>query len=194
MWIKRGHWVFYSKHDKLFLVNTQLQFSSVAQSCLSLQPHGLQHDRPPRPSPAPRVYPNSCPLSRWCYPTISASIVPFSFHLQPFPASGSFPMSRLFTSGGQSIGVLASTSLLPMNTQDWSPLRQIGWILLQSKWLSRVFSNTKLFKSSNSLVFSFLYSPTLMSIHDYWKNHNLARQTFVGKVMSLLLICCWVWS
>ena len=138
----------------------------------SLQPHGLLHARPPCPSPTPGVYPNSCPLSRWCHPTISSSVIPFSSHLQSFPASGSFPVSQLFTSGGQSIGVSASTSVLSMNTQDWSPLGWTGWISLQSKGLSRVFSNTTVQKL-NSSVLSFLFSPTLTSIHDYWKNHSL---------------------
>ena len=108
----------------------------------SLRPHGLQHAWPPCPSATPRVYSNSCPLSRWCHPTISSSVVPFS-RLQSFPASGSFPMSQLFTSGGQSIGVSASASVLPMNTQDWSPLRWTGWISLQFKGLLRVISNTR---------------------------------------------------
>ena len=108
----------------------------------SLQPHGLQHARPPCPSPTPRVYPNSCPLSRRCHPTISSSVVPFSSCPQSFTASESFPVSQLFISGGQSIGVSASTSVLPMNTQDWSPLGWTGWLSLQSKELSRVFSNT----------------------------------------------------
>ena len=108
----------------------------------SFRPHGLQHSRPPCPSSTPRVYSNSCPLSRWCHPTISSSVVPFSSHLQSFPASGSFQMSQLFTSGGQSIGVSVSASVPPMNTQDWSPLGWTGWISLQSKGLSRVFSNT----------------------------------------------------
>ena len=108
----------------------------------SLQPHGLQHARPPCPSPTPRVYSDSCPLSCWCHPTISSSVVPFSSRLQSFPASGCFQMSQLFTSGGQSIRVSASTSVLPMNTQDWFPLGWTGWISLQSKGLSRVFSNT----------------------------------------------------
>ena len=106
----------------------------------SLRPHGLQHARPPCPSPTPRVYSNSCPLSRWCHPTIS-SVVPFSSHLQSFPASGSFQMSQFFTSGGQSIRVSAST-LEGLNIQDWSPLGYTGWISLQSKGLSRGFSNT----------------------------------------------------
>ena len=107
----------------------------------SLWPHGLQHARLPCLSPIPRVYSNSCPLSRWCHPTISSSVVPFS-HLQSFPASGSFPVNQFFASGGQSIGVLASAAVLPMNIQDWFPLGWTGWISLQSKGLSRVFSNT----------------------------------------------------
>ena len=108
----------------------------------SLQPHELQHARPPCPSPTSGVYPNPCPLSRWCHPTISFSVIPFSSCPQSFPATWSFPMSQLFASGGQSIGLSASTSVFPMNTQDWSPLGWTGWISLQSKWLSRVFSNT----------------------------------------------------
>ena len=120
--------------------------SSVQLSCSVvydfLQPHGLQHARTPCPSPAPRVYPNSCPLSLWCHPTISSSVVPFSSCLQSCPASVSFQMSWPFASGGQNIGVSASTSVLPMNTQDWSPLGWTGWISWQSKGLSRVFSNT----------------------------------------------------
>ena len=120
--------------------------SSVQFSCSvvseSLWPHGLQHARPPCPSPTPRVYSNSCPSSRWCHITISSSVVPFSSCLQPFPASGSFAMSQFFTSGGQSIAVSVSASVLPMNIQDWFPLGWIGWISLQSKGLSRVFSNT----------------------------------------------------
>ena len=108
----------------------------------SLRPHEPQHARPPCPSPTPRVHPDPCPSSRWCHPTISSSVVPFSSRLQSFPVSGSFPMSQLFTSGGQSIGVSASASVLPMNTQDWSPLGWTGWIALQCKGLSRVFSNT----------------------------------------------------
>ena len=124
-------------------IHLSVQFSSVAQSCLTfLQPHEPQHSRPPCPSPTPGAYPNSCPLSRWCHPTFSSSVVPFSSCLQSFPASVSFPMSQFFTSGGQSIGVSASTSVLPMNIQDWFPLGWTGWISLQSKGLSRVFSNT----------------------------------------------------
>ena len=108
----------------------------------SLRPHESQHARPPCPSPTPRVYPNSCPSSWWCHPAISSSVIPFSSCPQSLPASGSFPMSQLFVSGGQRIRVSASASVLPMNTQDWSPLGWTGWISLQSKGLSRVFSNT----------------------------------------------------
>ena len=108
----------------------------------SLRPHESQHARPPCPSQTPGVYSNSCPLSQWCHPAISSSVVPFSSCLQSLPASGSFPVSQLFTSGGQSIGVSASTWVLPMNTQDLSPLGWTDWISLQSKGLSRVFSNT----------------------------------------------------
>ena len=121
---------------------SSVQFSSVAVASESSWPHGWKHARLPCPSPTPRAYSNSCPLNRWCHPTISFSVVPFSSHLQSFPASGSFPMSRFFTSGGQSIGVSASASVLPMNIQDWFPLGWTGWISLQSKGLSRVFSNT----------------------------------------------------
>ena len=124
---------------------TQLQFCSVqfSRSVVSdsLWPHESQHFRPPCPSPTPRVYPNSHPSSQWCHPAISSSVVPFSSCPQSLPASGSFPMSQLFAWDGQSIGVSASASVLPMNTQDWSPLEWTGWIFLQSKGLSRVFFN-----------------------------------------------------
>ena len=125
----------------------RVQFSSVAQSCPTRQPHELQHARLPCLSATPGAYSNSCPLSRWCHPIISSSVVPFSSCLQTFPASGSFPMSQFFTSGGQSIGVSASASVLPMNIQDWFPLGWTGWISLQSKGLSRVFSNTTVQKN-----------------------------------------------
>ena len=108
----------------------------------SLQPHESQQARPPCPSPTPRVHPNPCPLSRWCHPAILSSVIPFSSYPQSLPPSGSFPMSQLFSWGGQSIGVSASASVLSMNTQDWSPLECTGWISLRSKGLSRVFSNT----------------------------------------------------
>ena len=124
-----------------------LQFGSVQYSRSvvsdSLQPHESQHARPPCPSPTPRVYSNSCLSSRWCHPAISSSVVPLSSCPQSFPVSGSFPMSQLFSWGGQSTGVSASASVLPVNTQDWSPLGWTGWISLQFKGLSRVvFSNT----------------------------------------------------
>ena len=126
--------------------STVVPFSSVqfSRSVVSdsLWPHGLHHARFPCPSLIPRVYSNSCPLSQWCHPTISSSVIPFSSHLQSFPASGCFQMSQLFASGGQSIGVSASASFLPMNIQDWFPLGWTGWISLLSKGLSRVSSST----------------------------------------------------
>ena len=123
------------------VLRIQFQFSrSVLPN--SLQPHELQHARPPCPSSAPRVYPNPCSLSQWCHSTISSSVLPFSFHLQSFPASGSFQMNQFFESGGQSIGVSAAGSVLSLNIQDWFPLEWTAWISLQSNGLSRVFSNT----------------------------------------------------
>ena len=117
-----------------------VQFSSFVSN--SLRPHGLQHSRLPCSSTTPRACSNSCPFCQWCHPTISSSVVPFSSCLQSFPESGYFPMSQFFTSGGQRIGVSASVSVLPMNTQDWSPLGWTGWYSLQSEGLSRIFSNT----------------------------------------------------
>ena len=137
----------------------------------SLRPHELQHAGPPCPSPTPRVYLNSCPLSRWCHPVISSSVVPFSSCPQSLPASGSLPVSQLLASGGQSIGVSASASVLPMNIQDWSPTGWTGWISLQSKGLSRVFSNTTVQK--HQFFGAQLSSQSLTSIHDHWKNHSL---------------------
>ena len=125
----------------VYVYLSSIQFSHSVMSD-SLWPHGPQHARPPCPSPTPRVYPNSCPLTWWFHPTISSSFIPFSSHLQSFPGSGFFQMSQFFESGGQRIGVSASASALPMNTQDWSPLGWTVWISLQSKGLSRVFSNT----------------------------------------------------
>ena len=124
---------------KMWRGKVQFSYSVVYDS---LWPHGLQHARLPCPSPTPGVYSNSCPLSRWCHLTISSSVVPFSSHLQSFPASGSFPISWFFASGGQSIGVSASTSVLPTNIQDSFPFGLTGWSSLQSKGLSQVFSNT----------------------------------------------------
>ena len=135
-----------------------------------LPPHESQHAQPPCLSPTPGVHSNSCPSSRWCHPVISSSVVPFSSCPQSLPASGSFPMSQLFAWGGQSIGVLALASVLPVNTQDWSPLGWTGWTSLQSEGLSRIFSNTTVQKHQ---FFSAQLSSTLTSIHDHWKNHSL---------------------
>ena len=151
--------------------STSVQFNSVSQSCLTLRPHALQHTRPPCPSPTPRACSNSCPLSWWCHPTISSSVVPFSSHLQYFPASWSFPRSQFFTLGGQSIGALASASVLPMNIHDWFPLGWTGWISLKPKGLSRVFFNTTVQKQQ-FFGTQLSYSSTLTSIHDYWKNNS----------------------
>ena len=121
--------------------SVQYQFSCSVVSDF-LQPHELQHTMPPCPSPTPGVYPNSCPLSRWCHLTISSSVIPFSSCLQSFPTSRIFQMSQLFASGGQSIGVSALASILPMSFQDWFPLGWTDWLSLQSRRLSRIFSNT----------------------------------------------------
>ena len=128
----------------------------------SLRPHELQHTRPPCPSPAPGVYSNSRPPSRWCHPAISSCVVPFSSCPQSLPASESFPVSQLFTWGGQSIRVSVLASFLPKNTQDWS-----------SSSPRDLSSPTPQFKSINSSALSFLHSPTLTSIHDHWKSHSL---------------------
>ena len=150
----------------------------------SLWPHGLQHTRPPCPSPTPITYTNSCPSRQWCRPTISSSVIPFSSHLQSFPTSGSFPMSQFFASGGQSIG--ASASVLPMDIQDWFPLGLMDLISLQSRGLSRVFSST-----TDQKHHFFGIQPSLWSnshIHPWLLEKSIALtiQTFVGKVMSLL--------
>ena len=134
--------------------------------------YGLQHARPPCPSPTPGVYPNSCPLSRWCHPAISPSVVPFSSCLQPFPASGSFQMSQLFESGGQSM-LSFNFSICPSNEyQDWFPLGWTGWISLQSKGLSRVFSNTTVQK--HQFFSTQLSLQSKAHIHTWLlENHNL---------------------
>ena len=152
-------------------------YCSVPKLCLTLRLRGLQHARLHCCPVSPRVCSMSCPLSWWCYLTISSSATHFSFCLQSFPASGSFSMSRLFALGDQSTGASTSISVLPMNIQDWFPLQSTGWISLQSNGLSRVFSKVQKHqffssKSINSLAFSLLYGPTLTSIHDYWKNHS----------------------
>ena len=137
----------------------------------SLPPHGLQHARLPCPSLSPGVCSHSYPLSRWCHLTISSSAALFSTSLQSFPASGSFPVSQLFMSGGQSTGPSASASVLPMNIQGWFPSGLTGWILL-SEGLSGVFPSTTIWKN-NSSALCLLYGPALTSIPDYWKNHSL---------------------
>ena len=149
----------------------------------SLWPHEPQHSSPPCPSPTPRVCSNPYPLSQWCHQIISSSAVPFPFHPQSFPASGSFQMSQFFTSRGQSIGVSASTSVLPMNIQGWFPLGWTGWITLQSKGLSRVSSNTTVQKHRFFSTQLSLWSSSHMTTG---KTIALIRWTYVGKVMSLL--------
>ena len=158
------------------LVVEWYRLNSVQFSCSvmsnSLRPHESQHARPPCPSPTPGVHSDSCPSSWWCHPAISSSVIPFSSCPQSLPASGSFPISQLFAWGGQSIGVSASASVLPMNTQDWSPLEWTGWISCSPRDSQE--SSTPQFKSINFSALSFLHSPTLTSIHDHWKNHSLA--------------------
>ena len=146
-------------------VSVQFSHSVVSDS---LWPHGPQHARPPSPSSTPRVYSNSCPLKQWCHPAISSSVVSSSCP-QSFPASGSFPMSQLFTSGGQSIGISASASVLPVNTQDWSPLGWTSWISAIQEILKSLLQHHS---SKASSALSFLYSPTPISIHDHWKSHS----------------------
>ena len=154
-------------HFHFHLVQVQFSRSVVSDS---LRPHESQHARPPCPWPTPRVHSDSHPSSQWCHPAISSSVVPFSSCPQSIPASESFPMSQLFTWGGQSTGLSALASFLPKTSQGWSPSEWTGWISLQSKGLSRVFSN---FKSINSSVLSLLHSPTLTSLHAHRINHSL---------------------
>ena len=138
-WRRRGWQKMRGLDEAQAGIKIQFSLSVVSDS---LRPYEPQHARLPCTAPTPRAYSNSCPLSRWCHPTISSSVILFSFCLQSFSASGSFPMSQLFASGGQNIGDSASASVLPINIQDWFPLGWTGWISLQSKGLSRVFSNT----------------------------------------------------
>ena len=161
----------------------------------SLRPHESQHARPPCPSPTPGVYSNPCPSSRWCHPTISSSVVPFSSCPQSLPASGSFPMSQLFTWGGQSIRVSASASFLPMNTQDWSSLGWTGWFSLQSMGLSRVFSNTTVQK--HQFFGAQLSSQSNSHIHTE-ANKNLHRELYSilwpiwKRIWKKGYICTWI--
>ena len=170
-----------------------VQFSHSVMSD-SLLPHGLQHASLPCSSPSPRAYSNSCAQSQWCHPTVSSSVCPFSSSLRSFPASGSFPMSQFFTSGGQSIGVSASASVLPMNIQGWFPLGWTRWISLISKGLSRVFSNNTVQKHQffgAQLFFIVQLSHPYMTTG---KKHSLTRGTFVGKVILCFWICYLGWS
>ena len=156
---------------------SSIQFSRSVMSN-SLQLHEPQHARPPCPSPTPGACSNSCPSSQWCHPTVS-SVIPFSSHLQTFPVSGSFPVSQLFTSGGQSIGASASASVLPMNIQDWFPL---GGLAGSPCSRDSQESSPPQFKSINSLLLSLLYGPALLSIHDCWKTIGLTIWNLVRKV------------
>ena len=149
-----------------------VQFSRLVKSD-SLRPHESQHARPPWPPPTPRVHSNSCPLSWWCHPAILSFVIPFSSCPQSLPASESFPISQLFTWGGQSIGVSASASVLPKNIRDGSPLEWTGWISLQSKGLSRVFSNTTVQKHQFFGAQLSSRSNSHIHMHDHWKNHSL---------------------
>ena len=152
----------------------------------SLRSHELQHTRPPCPSQTPGVYSNTCPSSRWCHPTISSSVIPFSSCPQSLPASGSFPISQLFASGGQSLGASASASVLPMNTQDWSPLGWTGWISLPVQGTLKSLLQHHSSKASILRCSAFF---TVQLSHPYMttgKTITLTRRTFVGKVMSLL--------
>ena len=151
----------------------------------SFRPHELQHARPPCLSPIPRVYSNSCPLSRWCHPTISSSVIPFSSHCQSFPASGSLQMSQFFTSGGQNIGVSASASVPPINIQDWFPLGWTGWVSWLSKGPSRVFANTTVQKHQFFSAQLSLWSNYDIQTWLLEKTKVLTRWAFVGKVMYL---------
>ena len=163
----------------------QIQFGHSTVSD-SLQPHEPQHAGPPCPSPTPGVYPNQCPLSQWCHPTVSSSVLPFSSCPQSFPASGSFQLSQLFASGGQSIGVSASASVLPMNIQDWFPLGWTGWISLKSKGLKSLFQH----HSSKASILQHSAFFIVQLSHSYLSTGKiiaLTRWTFVDKVMSLLL-------
>ena len=155
-------------HILVAICSNLLSSQSVMSNCL--RPHGLQHTRLPCPSSSPRACSNSCPSSRWCHLTISSSVILFSSCLQSFPASGSFLMSRLFASGGQSIGASVSASVLPMKIQYWLPLGLTSWSSCCSRD-SQESSPTPQFKSINSSALSLLHGPTLTSIHDYWENH-----------------------
>ena len=174
---------------------TSVQFSRWVMSD-SLWPHGLQHARLPCPSPAPRACSNSYPLSRWCHPTILSSVVPFSSCLQTFPASGSFPMSQFFTSGGQTIGVSASASVLPMNSLDWFPLGVIGLISLLSQGLSRVFSNITVQKHRYEFIFSMCWGVKVAGhrvcfMSKFIRYYRIVYQQFMRVSVIHILVKIW---
>ena len=166
-----GNWITEKSSNLLRVQFISVQFSRSVVSN-SLWPPESQYSRPPCPSPYPRVHSDSRPLSPWCHPAISSSVVPFSSCTQSLPASESFPMSQLFARGGQSTGISALASVLPKKSQGWSLSEWTSWISLQSKD-SQESSPTPQFKSINSSALSLLHSPTLTSIHDHWKNHSL---------------------
>ena len=179
-------------------IQTSVQYSHSVMSDSS-RPHESQHARPPCPSPTPRIYSNPCPSSQWCHPAISSSVVPFSSCPQSLPESGSFQMSQLLASGGQSVGVSASASVLPMNTQDWSPLGWTDWISLQSKGLSRVFSSSIVQKLSikrksspeNRIIYTIqaskkkLYPASMVCISSLWA--NVPVQMYILLFILLML-------
>ena len=170
----------------LSIAHYSVQFSRSVMSD-SLWPHKLQHTNISCPSSAPGAYSRSCPLSQWCHPTLSPSVIPFSSCPQSFPASGCFPMSQFFASGGQSIGVSASASVLPMNNQDWLPSGWTGWISLQSKGLSRVFSNTTVQK--HQLLFI-----REMQIKTILRYHLTPRRIAIIKNIHKQQMLEWVWK
>ena len=187
-WIELFPKISKNKDYNFLILFFNVTFSSVQFSCSvvssSLRPHGLQHIRPPCPSPTPRVYSNSCPLSQWYHPTISSSVIPFS-RLQPFPATGSFQKSQLVASGGQSTGVSATASVLPMDIQGWFPLGWTGWITLQSKGLSRVFSNTTVQKHQ---FFGMTLDVLIWRLKYVFK---LWRHLFLGFFVCLFCFFCY---
>ena len=194
-------WIYWCKNTHLRYFKWKRQRVENVSKCLhlyllfsrsvvshSLWPHGLQHARLPCPSATPAAYSNSCPLSWWCHPAISPSVIPFSSCLQSFPASGSFPGNWLFTSGGKSIGATASASILPMNIQGWFPL---GWTgLFSFQFRDSKESSTPQFKSINSSVLSLIYGPTVTSIYDYWKNHSFDYMDLGQQSNVCFLIHC----
>ena len=181
--LSQGYTIFQFFLLEVLWISVQFSHSVMSNS---LWPHEPQHAKPPSLSPTPGVYSNLCPSSWWCHPAISFSVIPFSFCLQSLPTSESFQMSQLFGSGGKNIRVSASTSVFPMNTQDWSPLGWTVWISLQSKGLSRVYSNTTVQKHQFFCASAFFIVQHSHPHMTTGKTIALTRRTFVDKVMSLL--------